>query len=184
MVYGLLTSLGVIDVPKPVSDLIVVNVADIPKLEELPPPIMPVIETPRVENVIVPVVTLDYIPPQPRAITLPAPPSPPPQLVQAPPAPPPEPAFVPPLSIAETHTIPDYPPVSRRLGERGTTHLMLTINEQGIVAGATIVDSSDYRRLDEAAMNWIKANWRYTPAREGAKAVSSKIEAEVEFRLL
>lgn len=187
MIYGMLTSLGVVEIPKAVSDLTVVNVAELPKELELPKPPPPAIEAPRVENVIVPLVTLDYVPPQSTAITPPPPPKvPPPQVLAqaAAPAPPAEPAFMPPLSIAETHTIPQYPPVSRRLGEHGVTHLMLTISEQGIVAGATVVDSSGYRRLDEAAIAWIKSNWRYTPAREGNKPVAAKIEAEVEFVLL
>ena len=182
--YGLLTTLGVVELPKTVSDLTVVNVVELPKNMEPPPPVAPEFSVPRVDNIIVPVVTLDYVPSQPAAITPPPPPKPQPVVVEAPPAPPPEPAFVPPISIAETHTIPSYPPVSRRLGEHGTLTLMLTISESGIVSVAEIMESSGYRRLDEAAITWIKANWRYRPAREGAKTVAAKIEAEVEFRLL
>ena len=186
MVYALLTTLGIVEVPKTASNLTVVNVAELPKEIELPKPLPPNIEAPQVQNVIVPVVTLDYVPAQSTAITLPPAakaPEPPPQTVAqaAPPAP--EPAFVPPMSIAETHTFPQYPPASLRLGEHGTLHLLLTISDEGVVAGATIVDSSGYRRLDEAAIAWIKNNWRYRPAREHAKAVTARIEAEVNFVL-
>ena len=182
IIYAFLTTLGVVKLPKTVHDLIVVNVPDLPKKVEPPATPPPLIGAPPVENVIVPSVTLNYEPSQPAAITLP-PALPAPPAVQAPSLPAP-PVFFPPVSIANTHTIPDYPPVSRRLGERGTTRLMLTVSSSGLVSDAVIVNSSGYRRLDEAAIAWIKGHWRYRPAREGTKPVAAQIPAVVEFRLL
>lgn len=182
IIYAFLTTLGVVKIPKTVSDLIVVNVPDLPKKTEPPATPPPVIGAPPIENAILPVVTLNYEASQPAAITLP--PVPPAQpAVQGPSLPAP-PAFVAPVSIANTHTIPDYPPLSRRLGEYGTARLMLTVSSSGSVSDAVIVNSSGYRRLDEAAIAWIKGHWRYRPAREGSKPVAAQVGAVVEFRLL
>lgn len=178
MLYALLTTLGVVHLPKTVSDLTIVNVADRPKQVELPATPPPVIAAPTVEDIIVPAVTLDYVPAQPNAIT--APPVPP--AVQAPPLPA-APVFAAPVAVAGTHTIPDYPALSRRLGETGTAHLMLNVSSSGLVSDAVIVTSSGYRRLDEAAIAWIKAHWRYRPAYEGTKPVAAMVPAVVEFRL-
>ena len=181
IIYAFLTTLGVVKLPKTVNDLIVVNVAELPKEAELPATPPPLIGAPPVENIIVPAVMLDYVPSQPAAITPPAPPVQP--AVQGPSLPS-APAFVPPVSIAATHTIPDYPPLSRRLGEHGTARLMLTVSSSGLVSDAVIVNSSGYRRLDEAAISWIKGHWRYRPARQGTNPVTAKVEAVVEFRLV
>ena len=181
IVYALLTTLGVITLPKTVKDLTVVNVHDLPDEVELPRPPPPVIAAPPIETAIVPAVTLDYVPEQPSAITQP-PAAPVPPGTQAPPLPA-APVFAPPVAIMATHTIPEYPPVSRRLGERGTARLALTVSHAGTVSEAEIVNSSGYPRLDAAAIAWIKAHWRYQPAREGAKPVAAKVQAVVEFRL-
>jgi protein TonB len=189
IVYALLTTLGVVDLPKAVSDLTIVNIAELPEQETKPPPAMPEFQAPPVEAP-APVVELQYVPPQPKAITLPPPEpvtAPPVQhTVEAPPAPsPPQaaPVVTPPVSIAETHTIPEYPPVSRRLREHGTTRLRLAVNDKGIVTDAEVMDSSGYKRLDDAAAAWIKTYWRYQPAREDNRPVASVVEAEVEFHL-
>ncbi len=99
--------------------------------------------------------------------------------------PPPTPpvVFTPARAIAASHTIPEYPFISRRLREQGTLRLKLTIDEKGSVTGASVVNSSGFQRLDEAAVNWVKSHWRYTPAMQGTKPVSSMADAIVEFRL-
>ena len=91
--------------------------------------------------------------------------------------------FTPARAIAGSHTIPEYPFVSRRLREQGTLRLKLTIDEKGSVTEAVVVNSSGFQRLDEAAVKWVKANWRYMPAMQDTKAVSSTADAIVEFRL-
>jgi len=91
--------------------------------------------------------------------------------------------FKPAQAIKASQTIPDYPFVSLRLREQGTLRLKLTVNEKGLVTDAVVVNSSGFYRLDEAAVAWVKAQWRYSPAMEGTKAVVSMAEAIVEFRL-
>lgn len=97
--------------------------------------------------------------------------------------PPPPVVFTPARAIAATHTIPEYPFVSRRLREQGTLRLKLTVDDKGLVTEAIVVNSSGFQRLDEAAVSWVKTHWRYTPARQGPKAVPSFADAIVEFRL-
>jgi len=178
IVYALLVTLGYVEAPKPPSILTLVNVAPIPKTNNPPPPPAQIFDPPPV-NVIAPVVELTYTPPpSATAISVP-PPLPGPR--PTPPAPPV--VFTPPRAIAATHTIPEYPFLSRRLREQGTTRLKLIIDEKGMVTGATVVNSSGHQRLDEAAVKWVVGHWRYTPALQGTRAVPSTAEAILEFRL-
>ena len=184
IVYALLVTLDVVEAPKLPTVLKIVNVAPLPENNDPPPPALPIFEPPQAV-VIEPVVTLIYDPPTPTtsiSVPPPLPPSQPtPQRVE--PAPTPPVVLTPAKAIASTHTIPEYPPLSRRLREQGTLRLKLTIDEKGIVAQATVVNSSGAQRLDEAAVNWVKSHWRYTPAMQGTKAVPSTADAIVEFRL-
>ena len=184
IVYALLVTLDVVEAPKLPTVLKIVNVAPLPKDNDPPPPPLPIFEPPQAV-VIEPVVTLIYDPPTPTTSISVPPPLPPaqptPQRVE--PAPTPPVVLTPAKAIASTHTIPEYPPISRRLREQGTLRLKLTIDEKGIVAQATVVNSSGAQRLDEAAVNWVKSHWRYTPAMQGTKAVPSMADAIVEFRL-
>lgn len=57
---------------------------------------------------------------------------------------------------------PTYPALSRRLGEEGKLVLRVELDEKGLVSQAQIVNSSGFKRLDEAAMTAVKT-WRCTP---------------------
>jgi periplasmic protein TonB len=183
IVYALLVTLGYVEAPKITPPLTIVNVAPLPANPDLPPPPPQTFEPPRVETVITPVVDLTYTPPTPQtAISLPpALPVPLVARVETPPTPPV--VFTPARAIASSHTIPEYPFVSRRLREQGTLRLKLTVDEKGLVTQAVVVNSSGFQRLDEAASKWVKAQWRYTPAMQGTKAIASTAEAIVEFKL-
>jgi protein TonB len=86
-------------------------------------------------------------------------------------------------AIGSTHTIPLYPPFDRRLGHEGAVRLTLTIDAQGNVSDAAIAQSSGYDGLDQAAIAWVKAHWRYHPAMRDGKAVAATTQAEVTFKL-
>jgi protein TonB len=184
IVYALLVTLGYVEAPKPPTPFTVVNVAPIPDNPDIPVPPPQIFEPPVVET-ITPVIELTYDPPPPvTAISVPPPqpvPTPPPRV--APQLPTPPVVFTPARAIAMSHTIPEYPFISRRLREQGTLRLKLTIDDKGSVTEAVVVNSSGFERLDEAAVKWVKANWRYTPAMQGTKPVSSMADAIVEFRL-
>ena len=85
--------------------------------------------------------------------------------------------------IASTHTTPPYPPVSRRLGEQGTVRLHLTIDAQGNVTAAQVTNSSGVAELDQTAVDWVVAHWKYRPAMQNGLAVASTADAEVVFSL-
>ena len=183
IIYALLVALGYAPAPPMVPDnLIIINVPPPKDVDNTPPPPSVTIEAPPVE-VINPVVELTYVPPTPPTVISLPPPQPVPQVprVTTPPTPPV--VFTPARAIAASHTIPEYPFVSRRLREQGTLRLKLTVDEKGVVTQAVVVNSSGFQRLDEAAVNWVKAQWRYTPAMQGAKPVVSMAETIVEFKL-
>ena len=86
-------------------------------------------------------------------------------------------------SIMSTHTKPPYPRLSLLLGEQGTVVLRLTISAQGTVQAATVVRSSGYGGLDEAAQAWVVRHWRYKPATMGGQPVASTADVAVQFDL-
>ncbi len=86
-------------------------------------------------------------------------------------------------ALASTHTTPDYPSMDRLLGHQGAVKLALVIDEQGNVTDASVVQSSGYDGLDQAAIAWVKTHWRYHPATRDGKPVASRTQAQVTFRL-
>lgn len=124
-------------------------------------------------------------PPPPPTFQPPPPPFvPPPEInIEAPPAPaqstaitnvtpvrPPEPAPPPRAAVnvlprvdAAASREPEYPPVSRRLGEQGTVILEVLVDETGRATDAKLVQSSGFPRLDEAALAGVKSSYRFVP---------------------
>jgi protein TonB len=184
LVYVLLTTLGVVHRPKVLEDLHIVNVPPETSQAETPIPIAPIVEVPRIPEPITTEITIQIPEDAVRnPITeVPMPPQQPPQRVTKL-EPPPVITFSPARALLATHTTPDYPPVSRRLGEQGTLRLKLSITAQGAVSDAMVVNSSGHPRLDEAAVDWVKAHWRYQPAMRGPSAVPSTTDAVVTFKL-
>jgi protein TonB len=93
------------------------------------------------------------------------------------------PVMVGPQAIALTHTIPAYPPIDVRLNHTGNVLLKLSIDDQGVVTGATVVRSSGFDTLDSAAVAWVIAHWRYRPATKDGTPIASSSDAVVTFRL-
>ena len=77
---------------------------------------------------------------------------------------------------------PDYPPLSRRLGEQGKVLLRVRVSPQGQAAAVDLEKSSNFQRLDEAARQ-VVAQWRFVPARRGNKAVEATVVVPIIFRL-
>lgn len=65
-------------------------------------------------------------------------------------------------------TPPNYPMLSRRMGETGVAILRVELDEQGGVAAATIATGSGFARLDEAALAAVKT-WRCSPAQRNGR---------------
>lgn len=65
--------------------------------------------------------------------------------------------------IAATHIQPPYPPESQRLSEQGVTTMRVEIGPDGAVTSDTLVTSSGSARLDQAALDFVKQNYRWAP---------------------
>jgi protein TonB len=92
-------------------------------------------------------------------------------------------ADTPAAGVAATHTIPPYPALARRLGQEGTVTLRLTISPQGVVTGADVVKSSGNTDLDQSAVSWVTAHWKYKPAIQNGSPAESRTTAVVVFNL-
>jgi TonB family protein len=77
-----------------------------------------------------------------------------------------------PPAIASTLTLPPYPAMSLRMGEQGTTTLKVVIGSNGGVMQASIEKSSGSDRLDQAALEHVKATWKWQPPTSGAQVTT------------
>lgn len=186
--YGLLSGLSE-RITHSLPNIIDVRILDTvePQAVELPPPPMPDLAQPQVDFVPPPEIRI-AAPASSQAISVEQ------KTVETPraSAPATAPAKVaamtvraptPAKSIASTHTIPPYPPLSRRLGEEGTVQLKLAIGTDGRVESAIIEKSSGSQRLDDAARDWVAHHWRYHPATREGKPVASQTQVKVVFNL-
>lgn len=77
---------------------------------------------------------------------------------------------------------PEYPPMSRRLGEEGKVLLKVLVTAQGLPASIELEKSSGSERLDDAARR-VVARWRFLPARRGDQPVDASVIVPISFRL-
>lgn len=77
---------------------------------------------------------------------------------------------------------PNYPLMSRRLGEQGRVLLDVYILANGTVGELRIKQSSGFSRLDQAALQTVKT-WRYQPARRGQQAIDFWYVQPLSFSL-
>lgn len=151
--------------------------------KELPKP-KPVVKQPiKVEPKPQPLLTVTEPTPTPSPIV--APPPPPPQPVEpiaAPPAPPAP--IIPPQFNADylNNPAPQYPALSKRLGEEGRVILRVYVDERGLPARVEMRTSSGHGRLDEIALETVK-QWKFVPARRGDQAVSAWVLVPISFSL-
>jgi protein TonB len=80
-------------------------------------------------------------------------------------------------------TEPDYPPMSKRLGEEGSVVLELYVLEDGRVGEAKVKTSSGFPRLDEAALKHVKRSWRLLPGTKNGKAAPMWYPFKVTFKI-
>jgi protein TonB len=85
--------------------------------------------------------------------------------------------------LSNTHSTPPYPAEARALSHQGTVTLQLTISPEGNVVAASIAQSSGFAELDQTAVSWVIAHWKYKPAIVGGVAVTSQTQAAVKFDL-
>jgi len=77
---------------------------------------------------------------------------------------------------------PDYPRIARFKGWEGTVVLRINLDDQGAPVVISVISSSGYPVLDEAASATAK-QWRFEPARQNGQAVAATLRVPVEFTL-
>jgi periplasmic protein TonB len=115
----------------------------------------------------------------------PAPPPPaPPAPAPVPPAPPPPPKVELPSSKADYlhNPPPDYPRMSKRLGEQGKVVVKVLIGEDGRAQKVELLTSSGFERLDKSAME-AAMRWRYVPGKRGGVAEAMWYQVPIQFTL-
>ena len=86
-------------------------------------------------------------------------------------------------SVGSTHSTPPYPVAERDAGHQGTVLLTITVSPQGDAVNASVTQSSGFPALDESAVAWVMAHWKYKPAIRGGVPVTSQTQAAVKFDL-
>ena len=77
---------------------------------------------------------------------------------------------------------PNYPAISRRLGEEGLVLLQVQVTADGKADSVELKTGSGSDRLDEAALEAVK-KWRFVPAKRGDQAVSASVVVPVKFSI-
>ncbi len=82
-------------------------------------------------------------------------------------------------------TQPEYPTMSRRLGEEGIVILLLTVDEDGRVTESKVDTTSGFDRLDEAALkeSLRPRLWRFVPGTINGKASAMQFKFRVVFKI-
>lgn len=87
------------------------------------------------------------------------------------------------MGIVNTHSVPPYPADARALSHDGIVTLSIVVSAQGEVMGASVVATSGHAELDQAAVAWVIAHWKYKPAIQNGVAIPSSTRAMVKFDL-
>lgn len=77
---------------------------------------------------------------------------------------------------------PNYPALSRRLGEEGKVLLKVRVGSDGRPLAVDLEKSSDFERLDNAARQVVQG-WRFVPAKRGDEAIEASVIVPIVFRL-
>jgi len=104
-----------------------------------------------------------------------------PSAVAVPAAPPP---VVPPSYSADylNNPAPEYPAVSRRLGEQGRVVLRVRVEASGLPSEIRLHASSGFDRLDNVALATVR-HWKFVPARRGDETIGAWVLVPLSFSL-
>jgi protein TonB len=173
IIYFVAASLGIVEMPNLAKPMEAVIIDSPPQEQSEPVKVIkpdleqPQIETPPLEDT-VPEIEVPTEEPAPAAITAEQSPAPP---------------------VGETANMqvtnrvdPVYPAQSRRAGEEGTGVFRVLVDPSGRAMDVSVVTSTGFSRLDEAAMTAIK-KWKFKPAMNAGQAVQSYTKVQVKFEL-
>ncbi len=147
--------------------------------EEEPPPPPPKFQAPPPVFVDMPDVTITEAPTTSTITATNAP-------VRAAPPPPKADVIIPPkVNPRSPIQQPEYPTMSRRLGEEGVAILLLTLDDAGRVTAASLDTSSGFERLDEAAVKEAMRPrlWRFLPGTINGKPAPMQFKFAVRFKI-
>ena len=77
---------------------------------------------------------------------------------------------------------PEYTEKERKKRHQGTVILSLVVDTEGLPRDVEVSHSTLTPKLDQAAIDTVK-KWKFSPATKDGKAVATKIEVEVAYRL-
>ena len=77
---------------------------------------------------------------------------------------------------------PNYPSISRRLGEQGLVLLRVQVTVDGTAGSVELQTGSGSSRLDQAALEAVK-KWQFVPAKRGEQSVSASVVVPVRFSI-
>jgi periplasmic protein TonB len=77
---------------------------------------------------------------------------------------------------------PAYPIAARRRGQEGVVLVEALVSESGLPKEVRLGKSSGAALLDEAAIQAVKG-WKFTPARQGERAVAAWVAIPIRFKL-
>ena len=80
-------------------------------------------------------------------------------------------------------TAPDYPHLARKMGWEGLVVIRVRVGADGSCLGASVMQSSGYAVLDEAAREAVQA-WQFTPATKGEVPVEGELDIPIRFTLV
>ncbi|MFY8351082.1 energy transducer TonB [Pseudoalteromonas sp. SSM20] len=75
-----------------------------------------------------------------------------------------------------------YPLKAKRRGHQGVSLLAIELDKQGNIVKLSVVKSSGYKSLDQAAINNVK-QWQFHPFKQGQQAVRARFTVPIEFKL-
>jgi len=75
---------------------------------------------------------------------------------------------------------PNYPRASLRRGESGEVLLRVHVDARGRTASVDIIRSSQFNRLDQAAVSAVR-RWRFEPATRDGQPVAGEVQVPVDF---
>lgn len=182
-IYGLVSGLARAVVERVMAPIETEIIEEQQVEEEPPPPPPPDLPPPPPVVLPPPVVVVETTMAPPTNVITVSPPRPTPP----PPAPPPpvrEPLCEKPKERGGRKQPPPYPSTSKRLGEEGSADLEFTVAADGSVndEGISVVRSSGFPRLDDAAIRFIR-RYRFQPGKCDGVAQEMKHVYRVTFRL-
>jgi protein TonB len=78
---------------------------------------------------------------------------------------------------------PPYPMLARRMGVQGTVVLRVHVRADGSVVTAEVAHSSDSELLDDSALQTVREQWLFVPARLNDEPIESWVEVPIRFVL-